>query len=86
VLDGKTLLQASELKHAQLLADRLISAVGDREQTPTQIDAADRRQRAFSLFVKAYDEARRAIQYVRWETATPTRSRHPCTRVAATAT
>jgi hypothetical protein len=67
VLDGKTLLPASELKHAQLLADRLISAVGDREQTPTQIDAADRRQRAFSLFVKAYDQARRAIQYVRWE-------------------
>jgi hypothetical protein len=65
VLDGKTLLQASELKHAQLLADRLISAVGDREQTPTQIDAAERRQRAFSLFVKAYDQARRAIQYVR---------------------
>ena len=45
----------------------MISAVGDREQTPTQIDAADRRQRAFSLFVKAYDQARRAIQYVRWE-------------------
>ena len=67
MLDGKTLLQASELKHAQLLADRLISAVGDREQTPTQIDAADRRHRAFSLFVKAYDQARRAIQYVRWE-------------------
>jgi hypothetical protein len=67
VLDGKMLLQASELKHVQLLADRLISAVGDREQTPTQIDAAERRQRAFSLFVKAYDQARRAIQYVRWE-------------------
>jgi hypothetical protein len=48
-------------------ADRLISAVGDRAQTPTQIDAADRRQRAFSLFVKAYDQARRAIQYVRWQ-------------------
>jgi hypothetical protein len=67
VLDGKTLLQASELKNAQLLTDRLISAVGDREQTPTQINAADRRQRAFSLFVKAYDQACRAIQYVRWE-------------------
>lgn len=40
VLDGKPLLQASELKHAQLLAHRLISAVGDREQTPTQLDAA----------------------------------------------
>jgi len=67
VLDGKTLIQPAELKAAQLLADRLISAVGEREQTPVQaVDAAERRQRAFSLFVNAYDQARRAIQYVRW--------------------
>lgn len=67
VLEGKILLQPAELKDAQLLADRLISAVGERNQTPVQaVVAAERRQRAFSLFVKAYDQARRAIQYVRW--------------------
>jgi hypothetical protein len=88
VLDGRTLIQLAELKdYALLLADRLISAVGEREQTPVQaVDAAERRQRAFSLFVKAYDQARRAIQYVRWEEATSIRSRLRCTRGAATAT
>jgi hypothetical protein len=67
VLEGKTLIQPKELKDAQMLADRLISAVGEREQTPAQAIEAERRQRAFSLFVKAYDQARRAISYLRWE-------------------
>jgi hypothetical protein len=68
VLEGKTLIQPKDLKDAQVLADRLTSAVGEREQTPAQaVEATERRQRAFSLFVKAYDQARRAISYLRWE-------------------
>ena len=68
MLENKTLIQPKELKDAQVLADRLISAVGDREQAPAHaVEAAARRQRAFSLFVKAYEQARRAISYVRWE-------------------
>lgn len=67
-LEGKVPLQANELKEAHILAHRLVAAVGVREQAPVQAAAtAERRQRAFSLFLKAYDQARRAISYLRWE-------------------
>lgn len=66
-IEGKTALSAAELDAAETLADDLISAVGHREQAPVIVaDAADKRQRAFSLLVKTYDQARRAISYLRW--------------------
>ncbi len=45
-------------------------ALGEREQAqasePGKMDANERRKRAFSLFVNAYDQCRRAAAYLRW--------------------
>jgi hypothetical protein len=62
---GKTAVQAMELDQAETLADRLLTAIGAREQAPAvAAETADNRQRAFSLFVESYDHARRALTFV----------------------
>ncbi len=67
-IEGKTALQLVELEKAETLADRLLTAVGLREQGPAIIAAsAENRQKAFTLFVKAYDHARRAVSFLRWD-------------------
>jgi hypothetical protein len=67
VVQSKTALSAAELDSAEQLADRVITAVGQREQAPAVIGAAaDNRVRAFTLFVTAYDQIRRAVSFLRW--------------------
>lgn len=67
-LQSKTAIQVKELERAGKLADQLVQAVGDREQGPgLVIEATDRRRKAFSLLAKAYDQARRAVTFLRWE-------------------
>jgi hypothetical protein len=64
---GKCATQLGELEHAIKLAARILRVVGLREQSPAVIAAAaDIRMRAFTLFTRAYDDARRAVIYVRW--------------------
>ena len=66
-ISGKSALQLTELDQAEVLADRLITAVGLREQGPAIVaESAESRQRAFTLFVSAYDQVRRAVSYLRW--------------------
>jgi hypothetical protein len=66
-LAGKTPVTEQELKQAEELAEKLVEAVGLREQSPTGLTAATLlRQQAFTLFSSAYDEARRAISFLRW--------------------
>ncbi len=66
-IDGKTALQLGELDKAETLADRLLTAVGLREQGPAILAASsENRQKAFTLFVTAYDQARRAVSFLRW--------------------
>jgi hypothetical protein len=65
---GKTAIQPIELDQAEVLADRLLTAVAAREQAPAVVaDTAENRQRAFSLFVESYDHARRAVSFLRWK-------------------
>jgi hypothetical protein len=65
---GKTMLQASELDQAETLADRIVTAVGQREQGPAVVaTAAADRQRAFTLFLHTYDQVRRAVHFLRWD-------------------
>jgi hypothetical protein len=67
MIEGKTALQLVELDKAETLADRLLTAVGLREQGPAIVAAsAENRQKAFTLFVSAYDQARRAVSFLRW--------------------
>jgi hypothetical protein len=67
-ISTKTAIQAKELYEAEMLADRILSAVGQREQTPAvAADAAENRQRAFTLFIQAYSHARRAVAFFHWD-------------------
>jgi hypothetical protein len=68
LIQGKCLIQQSEIDHADRLSTRMERLAGLRANSPAAIAAsADQRARAFTLFVNAYDQVRRAIQYVRWE-------------------
>ena len=66
-LAGKTAVTAQELDHAAERAQQLVTAVGLKEQSSVGVTAAALlRQQAFTLFTQAYDEARRAIGFLRW--------------------
>jgi hypothetical protein len=66
-LEGRTPTQLADLSKAEALADRLVEAVGAREQGPAvAVAAAAQRQRAYTLFVNVYEQARRAIGFIRW--------------------
>jgi hypothetical protein len=65
---SKTAVEASELDAAEVVADQLIARVNARMRpAPMLAVAADRRRRAFTLFVSTYDEVRRAISFLRWK-------------------
>jgi hypothetical protein len=66
-IQGRSALKVEELEHAGQLAQELVIAVGTKEQAPVAIGAASLlRQQAFTLFMNAYDDARRAASYLRW--------------------
>ncbi len=65
---GKTSVSIAELDRAEHVVLRLTTAIGLKEQgTSAVTEAAAARQRAFTLFVQAYDEARRGVSYLRWK-------------------
>ena len=67
---SKTAIELCEVERAELLSTELIIALGARLQpngeAPTVTQAADRRTRAFTLFLNAYDACRRVASYLRW--------------------
>ncbi|HEY3497821.1 MAG TPA: hypothetical protein VGK73_24150, partial [Polyangiaceae bacterium] len=64
---NRSALQPEELEHAGRRAQELVTAVGLREQSPAMISAAAAtRQRAYTLFFRAYEDVRRALSYLRW--------------------
>ena len=67
-IKGKSAIQTEELDEAEQLFERITLAYAERSQQPVRAAAAaDDRTRAYSLLLDAYDQARRAISYVRWE-------------------
>jgi hypothetical protein len=67
-IKGKSAIQTEELDEAERLFEHITRAYAERSQQPLHAAAAaDDRARAYSLMVSAYDQARRAITYVRWE-------------------
>jgi hypothetical protein len=65
---SKSAVTAAELDEANRVADELLNKVGQKTQGPSQVGAsAEIRQKAFSLFITAYDQVRRAIHYLRWQ-------------------
>ena len=66
-ISGKTALQIADIDQAEALAERLITAIGLRDQGPAVLaESAENRQKAFTLFVNTYDQIRRVISYLRW--------------------
>jgi hypothetical protein len=67
-IQGKTAITAADLAEAELLADQLLTAVGERDQLPAaSAPSADIRRGAYTLFSRAYDQLRRAAEYLRWD-------------------
>jgi hypothetical protein len=65
-IQRKCATTADDLQTAYLLSARLMRIVGLREQGPALLAAAsDQRLRAFTVLLRAYDEARRAVSYLR---------------------
>jgi hypothetical protein len=66
-LQGKCATYPSELEHALKLSQRLQRGAGERDVKPREVtEEAELRNRMFTLFIDAYNDARRAIQYLRW--------------------
>jgi hypothetical protein len=66
-LQGKTAITLAELDEVEILADQLLTAVGEREQLPVVEQAAsDIKARAYTLVVQTYDSVRRDITHLRW--------------------
>lgn len=65
-LQGKVPVTEDELLYAKGLALELQEQLGMKEQGPaTTGEAALLRQKAFTLFIRTYEEARRAVLYLR---------------------
>lgn len=66
-IQGKTAMQVSDIEEAETLADRLLTAVGERAVSDKEVAAATQnRKRAYTLFTRAYDEMRRGVACLRW--------------------
>ncbi|MBL8741144.1 MAG: hypothetical protein JNK04_08625 [Myxococcales bacterium] len=66
-LAGRTAVDLREIDRAELLAEELQSALALAENADGALVAAgELRQRVYTLFFNAYDEARRAISFLRW--------------------
>lgn len=66
-LEGRTALRLEELDPAQKLAERLVAAVGlrdDREKAKSR--AHQERARAFHLLAVSYDQLRRCLSFILW--------------------
>jgi hypothetical protein len=67
---GKTTVALHDVERAAELGPLLLVALGAREQPgmsgSNPKDPAEQRVRAYTLFVNAYEEARRAVSYLRW--------------------
>ena len=65
-IQGKLATSLEDLESASRIGTRVTRLVGLREQSPAQTEAVtEQRQRVFTLAIRAYDEARAAIAYVR---------------------
>jgi hypothetical protein len=64
---SKTAVAVAELDDAERKADSLATALGLKEQAEQKKgDAYNTRMAALTLFVNAYDQAQRAVTYLRW--------------------
>jgi hypothetical protein len=64
---GRSAVTADDLRAAEATANRLLDTVAKRDaRIKTQAETAEQRRRAFTLMLKSYEEACRAMTFVRW--------------------
>lgn len=67
-IQGKTGVTPEEIANAQHLANQLARALAEKQNaSAAETKASNDRQRAFTLFFTAYDQARRAVSFLRWD-------------------
>jgi hypothetical protein len=67
-IEAHTPVTRLELDQADALAYRVITTLGENDQKDASSSpSADLRRRAYTHFVRTYDEIRRAITYMRWK-------------------
>jgi hypothetical protein len=66
---SKCAIQSSEIDEAEQIYEQITVAYAERNrQSLESADAAEDRQRAFTLLLTSYDQVRRAAAFVRWDT------------------
>ncbi len=65
-LAGKTLMTVEHLDRAELAAQRMVVALGDRDHGVSRAPAAELRLRALNRLVFVYDEVRRMVMFLRF--------------------
>jgi hypothetical protein len=66
-IQKKSAVTIEEINRAGELGTAILAALGQQEKgTLARPVAMERRKRAFTLFLKAYDEVQRAVCYLRW--------------------
>ncbi len=64
---GKSAVTPAELTEAHTIFEKISASLAQRElQSESVATAADTRHRAFTLLVATYEQARRAVAFVRW--------------------
>jgi hypothetical protein len=64
---GRTPVTALELDQADALANAVATTLGENERGASSSISAEMRQRAYTLFVRTYEEVRRAMTFIRWK-------------------
>ena len=69
-VENKTPVTWAQVEQAAQLGPRILIALGARDQPGLKVadvtSPGERRVRAYTLFVRAYDQCRRAATYLRW--------------------
>lgn len=66
-IEGKTCVTEEELDQAEIYSEDVIADLGLKNNAPATVaGVALERQQAFTLFINAYDQVRRAVTYLRW--------------------
>lgn len=66
-IESATPVTRAELEAAESLAHKVSAMLSDSELSTASPETADLRQRAYTFFIRTYDEVRRAMTFMRWE-------------------
>jgi hypothetical protein len=65
---GRTRVTVAKLQNVEMLAEELLTAAATREAAKQSKEStADKRNRAFRVFIEAYEDVRRVVGFARWK-------------------